>query len=56
MKKIGLFSFIGLIFGGMFGAPIGIAFENPSFAVTIGAFGGFFLGWFIAAISINRSK
>lgn len=48
-KTFGLFIFLGLLIGGTFGILFGARLENPLLGVGLGALGGVFLGWFIAA-------
>jgi hypothetical protein len=48
-KKFGLFILLGLLIGGTFGIFFGAPLENPLLGVGVGALGGIFLGWFIAA-------
>ncbi|MBL8079923.1 MAG: hypothetical protein JNM55_18285 [Anaerolineales bacterium] len=48
-KKFGLFILLGLFLGGTFGIFFAAPLENPLLGVAIGALGGVFIGWFIAA-------
>jgi len=49
-KKFGLFILSGLLIGGIFGIFFAAPLENPLLGVGVGALGGVFLGWFIAAV------
>ena len=48
-KKYMLYIIAGLFTGVIFGTGFGPAVENISLATAIGAIGGLFIGWFIAA-------
>lgn len=48
-KKFGLFIFLGLGIGGIFGVGLGAANGNATLGTAIGAIAGVFIGWFIAA-------
>ena len=48
-KKYMLYIIAGLLIGAIFGTAFGPAIENTSLASAIGAVGGLFIGWFIAA-------
>lgn len=54
-KTIGYFAFGGLLIGAIFGL-LWAGTGNPMVGIGIGALGGTFLGWFIAAAVIERSK
>ena len=49
-KKYGWYILVGVIIGATFGpASLAPAIENKSLATALGALGGLFIGWFIAA-------
>ena len=48
-KKYTLYILAGLVFGAIFGGALGPAIKNAPLATGLGAIGGVFLGWFIAA-------
>ena len=55
-KKFGLYIVLGLIIGGNFGIFLGPAMGNTPLAIALGALGGLFIGWFIAAAVLENSK
>ncbi len=55
-KKFGLFILLGLLIGGTFGTFFGAALENPFWGVALGALGGVFIGWFIAAAAMENKN
>lgn len=55
-RKIGIYTFLGLLIGAAFGMGLGAANGNPILGVGIGAIAGIFLGWFIAAAVIEKEK
>ncbi len=55
-KKFGLFILLGLLVGSTFGIFFGPVLENPLLGVGLGALGGVFIGWFIAAAVIENEK
>jgi hypothetical protein len=54
-KKFGLFILAGLLIGSTFGIFFGPVLENPLLGVGLGALGGVFIGWFVAA-AFTESK
>ena len=55
-KKFGLYIVLGLILGAVFGNFFGPIVGNTALAMKLGALGGVFIGWFIAAAVIENSK
>jgi len=47
---------LGLLVGGTFGIFFGAPLENRLLGVGLGALGGAFIGWFIAAAVIENEK
>ena len=54
-KKFGLFILFGLLIGGNLGVFLGAAMNNPVLGIGLGAVGGLFVGWFIAA-AVQENK
>ncbi len=48
-KKFGLFILLGMLLGSTFGTFLAAPLENSLLGVALGALGGVFIGWFIAA-------
>jgi len=48
-KKFALYIIIGMVLGAIYGAFFGPALGNNFLAIALGAIGGVFLGWFVAA-------
>ena len=55
-RNFGLYIVLGLVIGAVFGVPFGPAIGNTTLAIALGAFGGVFVGWFIAAAVLEDSK
>jgi uncharacterized protein YcfJ len=56
-RTMGYYSFLGLVIGTIFGAGLGAANGNVLFGIALGALGGVFIGWFIAAAALqNQNK
>ena len=55
-KRLGLYIILGLILGAVFGIFFGPVVGNTALAMTLGALGGVFIAWFIAAAVIENSK
>lgn len=56
-RKFGYYIFLGLVIGVIFGMGVGAANGNPLFGIGLGALGGVFIGWFVAAAACeNRNK
>jgi membrane associated rhomboid family serine protease len=55
-KKFGLFILVGLAIGASLGVFIGAAIGNVPLAIAVGAIGGLFLGWFVAAAVLEKEK
>jgi len=53
-KKLGLFILLGLTIGASFGVFMGAAIENTPLGIALGAMGGLFIGWFIAAAVLEN--
>ena len=49
IKKYALYILIGMLIGAIFGTAFGPAIGNMKLATALGAVGGVFIGWFIAA-------
>ena len=55
-KKFGLFLLGGLAVGANLGIFIGAAMTNIPLGIALGAIGGLFIGWFIAAAILENEK
>lgn len=58
-KQFGLFIVVGLAVGASFGVFIGTAIENTPLGIALGAMGalgGLFLGWFLAAAVLENES
>ena len=55
-RRFGYFLFAGLAIGALFGFGFGSAQGNALLGLGFGALGGVFLGWFVAAIVMEREK
>jgi hypothetical protein len=55
-KKIGISALLGLLLGGQLGVFWGPVLQNPLLGVALGALGGAFLGWFIAAALLENQN
>jgi len=54
-KKFGYYVFGGMLIGALFGT-FGAVNGNSILGIAIGAFGGAFIGWFIAAYVIEKER
>ncbi len=58
-RKFGYYIVVGLVIGGAFGLTLGAANGNTALGIGLGALGGVFIGWFVAAAALeirNRRK
>jgi hypothetical protein len=55
-RKIGIYSFLGLIIGAIFGMSLGAATESVIWGVGLGALFGLFIGWFVAIAVVENQK
>jgi hypothetical protein len=55
-EKSGVYIVLGLVIGAVFGVSLGPAIGNTFLAIALCAFGGAFVGWFIAAAVLENSK
>ena len=55
-RKFGLFVFLGLLIGALFGMFLGAGGANPILGIGGGALAGVFIGWFIAAAVMEKEK
>jgi ABC-type uncharacterized transport system permease subunit len=55
-QKFGVYVFLGLLIGAVFGIPLGAGSENPILVIGGGALVGVFIGWFIAAAVLKKEK
>lgn len=55
-KQLGLYIVVGLGFGAILGVFLGEAIENMGLGVALGALGGTFLAWFVAAAVREESR
>ena len=56
-RKFGYYIALGLVIGVVFGMGVGAASGNTLFGIGLGALGGVFIGWFVAAAALkNRDK
>ena len=52
-RKFGYFIVLGLAIGVVFGMGVGEANGNTLFGIGLGALGGVFIGWFVAAVALK---
>jgi ABC-type uncharacterized transport system permease subunit len=55
-KKFGYYVLVGLVIGAAFGLGFGATNGYPLMGVGGGALAGVFIGWFIAAILIEKKE
>lgn len=55
-RKFGYYILLGLLIGVIFGTSLGAANGNTLWGIGLGALGGVFIGWFVAAAAQNQSK
>jgi len=55
-RKIGIYSFLGLIIGAIFGLSLGAANGDIIWGIGLGALFGLFIGWFVAAAVIESQQ
>jgi hypothetical protein len=55
-REFGLYIILGLIVGANFGIFFGPVLGNTPLAIALGALGGVFIGWFIAAAVLESTK
>jgi hypothetical protein len=56
-KRFGYYIFVGAAIGGVFGIGLGAANGNVALGLGLGALGGVFIGWFMAAAALqNRDE
>ncbi len=55
-RKDGYYIVLGLVIGAIFGVLFGSPANNTLFGLGLGALGGVFLGWFVAAIALQNRK
>jgi ABC-type uncharacterized transport system permease subunit len=55
-RKFGIYIFLGLLIGAVFGMFLGAGSTNPFLGVGGGALAGVFIGWFIAAVVMEKEK
>jgi uncharacterized protein YcfJ len=55
-RKFGIYVFLGLLIGALFGTGLGAANGNPILGIGGGALAGVFIGWFIAAAVMEKEK
>ena len=55
-RKIGYYSFLGLVIGTVFGLGLGAANGNTIWGIGFGALFGVFIGWFVAVAVFENPK
>jgi ABC-type uncharacterized transport system permease subunit len=55
-RKFGIYVFVGLLIGAIFGTFLGAGSENPFLGISIGALVGVALGWFAAAAALEKNR
>ena len=56
-RKFGYYIVLGLVIGVVLGMGVGAASGNALLGIGLGALGGVFIGWFIAAAALqNRGR
>ena len=55
-RRFGIYIFLGLVIGAVFGMEVGAASGNTIFGIGLGALFGVFIGWFVAAALEIRKK
>lgn len=55
-RRFGIYIFLGLVIGAVFGMGVGAASGNTIFGIGLGALFGVFIGWFVAAALERRKK
>jgi membrane protease YdiL (CAAX protease family) len=55
-RKFGIYVFLGLLIGALFGIFLGAGSENPFLGIGGGAFAGAAIGWFIAAAVMEKGN
>ena len=55
-RKFGIYIFVGLLIGAVFGIFLGAGSANPFFGIGGGALAGVFIGWFVAAAVRQNQK
>jgi uncharacterized protein YcfJ len=53
-RKFGYYIFEGLLIGGLLGMGLGSANGNTILGIALGALGGVFIGWFVAAAALEN--
>jgi hypothetical protein len=54
--KFGRFIVLGLVIGGVLGLLYGPAIGNTALGLGLGALGGVFIGWFVAAAVLQNQN
>jgi ABC-type uncharacterized transport system permease subunit len=55
-QRFGVYIFLGLLIGAVFGMFLGGGSANPILGIGGGAFAGAAIGWFIAAAVLEKEK
>jgi hypothetical protein len=55
-RRFGYYIVLGLVVGVVFGFLVGAASGNALFGIGLGALGGVFAGWFIAAVALQNQR
>ncbi len=55
-RRFGYFLFLGLAFGALLGVAFGAARGNALLGLGFGALAGVFIGWFAAAVAMQRER
>jgi len=53
-RKFGYYIVLGLLIGVVFGMGLGAANGNTIWGIGLGALGGVFIGWFVAAAALEH--
>jgi membrane associated rhomboid family serine protease len=55
-QNFGYYIVIGLVIGAIFGMGLGAANDSAIAGIAIGSLAGVFMGWFFAAIALEKSN
>ena len=55
-RKFGIYIVLGLAMGVIFGLGVGAANGNTPYGVGLGALFGTYIGWFVAAVAVERQN
>ncbi len=55
-RRFGIYIFLGMLIGALFGIFLASGRENPILGIGSGAFAGAAIGWFIAAAVLEKEN